>query len=265
MLRNRTFLSHVASFGAAWAAIATLPVAGCSSDDTGGAADAGPDGTSVGIGAESGAEAASEAAPLDAGASEAGTFTASACVSQGKPTLGPSDDHCALPDGGGFVVQATSVASCMPDVGAPNDDGGGCAYGDTLFGNESDDDDCKYHVKWSATPICEGAPGVVFTAVVTLKTADGSAGAPLTGANTLIEAFTTSPGDWDAADFCDTMSTHPSPSAGKTVEGPPGTYTGQIVFDQSGQWTVRFHFHQECLDVLPDSPHGHAAYHITVP
>ena len=48
-------------------------------------------------------------------------------------------------------------------------------------------------------------------------------------------------------------------------EGPPGTYTGRIVFDEAGEWTVRFHFNENCLDVLPDSPHGHAAFHLTLP
>ena len=54
-----------------------------------------------------------------------------------------------------------------------------------MFGNESDDDDCKYHLKWSATPICEGSPGVIFTVFTTHKidSVDGSAGSPLTGAN----------------------------------------------------------------------------------
>jgi hypothetical protein len=141
-----------------------------------------------------------------------------------------------------------------------------------MFGKESDDDDCKYHVKWTSTPICEAAPGVIFTVTVTHKT-DGS---PLTGANPGLEVFTTSPGDWDSATFCDTQSTHPAvpppPPPGAPVtgywpltEGQPGTYSGHVVFDQAGQWTIRYHFNHNCLDVFPDSPHGHAAYHITVP
>ena len=195
------------------------------------------------------------------------------CPNPGKPTPGPADTHCQLPDGG-MMVQPTSAASCMPDVGAPDtgaaDDGGStCDYGPTMFGIESDDDDCKYHVKWTSTPICEGTPGVIFTVTVTHKT-DGT---PLTGANPGLEVFTTSPGDWDSATFCDTMSTHPSiPPASLSntgywplTEGQPGTYSGPVVFDQAGQWTIRYHFNHNCFDVLPDSPHGHAAYHITVP
>lgn len=248
MLGNRKTRWSMASSGLA-VAFAMVPVAACSSDDASSPADGGPDGTTS-----------------DGGGSDAGVEAASACAHPGGPTAGPKDDHCTLDDGG-MMVQPTSQASCMPDVGAPGDDGGdnSCAYGATNFGQESDDDDCKYHVKWSSTPICEGAPGAVFTVVATNK-GDGS---PLTGAQPGVEAFTTSPGDWDAADFCDTMSTHPSAPAGggywPLTEGPAGTYTGPVQFDVAGQWTVRFHFYHECLDVLPDSPHGHSAYHITVP
>ena len=226
----------LASWGLACAVFTMVPVAACTSDDSSGVPDSGPDGTS-------------------------GGSAASMCAHPGGPTLGPKDDHC------GMMIQPTSQASCMPDVGAPGDDGGdnSCAYGATVFGQESDDDDCKYHVTWSSTPICEGAPGVIFTVVATNKT-DGT---PLAGAQPGVEAFTTSPGDWDAHTFCDTMSTHPSAPAGggywPLSEGPAGTYTGPVQFDLAGQWTVRFHFYHECFDVLPDSPHGHAAYHLTVP
>ncbi|MDP9151623.1 MAG: hypothetical protein M3O36_17010 [Myxococcota bacterium] len=272
MLFNRMVGSQRASLGVALAAL-LLPVAACTSDNTTTAPDGGLDGTSSsgsgsssGSTLEAGAEAGSDASH-DAAASDASVDTPSTCASPGAPTAGPKDGHCSLPDGGSSV-QSTRQASCTPDVGAPaGDDGGGCAYGNTMFGSESDDDDCKYHVKWTSTPICAGSPGVVVTAVVTHKTADGSPGQPLTGANAEIEAFTTSPGDWDAATFCDTMSTHPSPSGGLVplAENPPGTYTGSVVFDQPGQWTMRFHFFQQCTDVLPDSPHGHAAYHLAVP
>jgi hypothetical protein len=181
------------------------------------------------------------------------------CAAPGKPTPGPLDTHCASPDGGAATVQSTSAASCHPDGGV-GDAGASnaCPYGTTMYGQESDDDDCKYRVKWSSTPICEGAGGVTITVVVTKKT-DNS---PLTGAGTVIESFTTSPADAS----CDDQSNHPGPNSGVLLtEGPPGTYTGPVVFDTPGQWTIRFHFHGECADLLPDSPHGHAAYHLTVP
>jgi hypothetical protein len=241
MHRNRLFLSHGSAWRAARAALAAFSFLACSS------------GTTTTTTADGGA------VPSDGGLNVDGV---AACATPGGPDPGPVDDHCSLPDGG-MTVRPTSAASCQPDVGAPGNGGGdqGCAYGATMFGQESDDDDCKYHVTWSSTPICEGASGVVFTVVVTNK-GDGT---PVTGAMPRMEAFTTTPGDWDSAAFCDTMSTHPSPGGGAIAEGPPGTYTGTIEFDRPGQWTVRFHFHEDCLDVLPDSPHGHAAYHVAVP
>ena len=193
-----------------------------------------------------------DAAPHDA--------VAAMCASPGMPTPGPADTHCIDTDGG-VISQPTSLADCHPDVGVP-DAPDMCPYGDTRFGLESDDDDCKYHVKWSSSAICEQtAPGVgaVMVTVVATHKADGT---PLTGANTIVEFFTTTPGD--AA--CDDMSTHPGYNSGVMLtEGPPGTYTGPLYFDAKGAWTMRFHFHEECADILPTSPHGHAAYHVTVP
>jgi hypothetical protein len=129
-----------------------------------------------------------------------------------------------------------------------------------MFGSEGDDDDCKYHIAWSSTPICEQPGAVTFTMKATRKT-DGS---PLAGAGPSAEVFTTTPGDQGAAAYCDDNSNHGSPSIGKLAEGPPGTYVGPIVFDKSGAWTVRFHFFETCTDA-PDAPHGHAAFHVTVP
>jgi hypothetical protein len=198
---------------------------------------------------------------VDGQATDGGADVAPAtCPTPGSATSGPADTHCAAADGGAARAQATSAASCHPDAGG--DDGGandeGCPYGDTMFGQEADDDDCKYHVAWTASPICEGAGGVAFKVVATNKTDN----TPLTGAGTSAEVFTSSPADAG----CDNVSTHPGPNSGVTLtEGPPGTYTGRVAFDAPGAWTVRFHFHAECEDLLPDSPHGHAAFHVTVP
>ncbi|MDP9002163.1 MAG: hypothetical protein M3O46_18885 [Myxococcota bacterium] len=178
------------------------------------------------------------------------------CAVPGGPTMGPPDMHC------GSVVQAVNPASCHSTGGTGGnlgDDGGpvACGYGDTTYGTQSDDDDCKYHVNWSSTSVCEGAGGVVFTMTVTSKT-DGS---KVTGMMPYAEVFTSVAVDGG----CDIGSTHPGPDNGvRFQEGPAGTYTGSIVFDAPGLWTVRFHFREECNDV-PDSPHGHAAYHVTVP
>ena len=165
------------------------------------------------------------------------------CPNPGGPVANASDTHCTAPDGG-TIVQPTSMSSC--NVAS---DGGAGDYGDTLYNASADDDDCKYHVSWTSTSVCEGTGGVQFTVVATNKT-DGS---PLTGAAMEAEVFLN--------------TTHPSPTPFVTsTEGPPGTYvTKGAVFDAPGQWTVRFHFFENCLDGLDDSPHGHAAFYVNVP
>jgi hypothetical protein len=187
--------------------------------------------------------------------------TVASCASPGGPTPGPADTHCIDTDGG-LIVQPTSEADCHPDVGAPDGGDDDCPYDTTKYGTEAYDDDCKYHVSWSSTPLCEetsAGKGAVIVTVVATNLGDGS---PLTGANTIVEFFTTTPGDAS----CDDMSTHPGFNSGVMLaEGPPGTYTGPLYFDAPGQWTMRFHFHEECADILDDSPHGHAAFHLTLP
>jgi hypothetical protein len=218
-------------------ALATLSLAAC--NDTPSPADTGTGGT-------------------DAGAT-------ATCTAPGMPTAGAADTHCAP-----GIVQPTDMASCFgePDAGpvdaGPAEDAGpavdagpiaACEYGATMFGMEADDDDCKYHLRWTATPICEGSGGVEFTLVATSKV-DGS---PVTGAGPRIQAFVT-----DGA-ACDTSLTHLSPAAGTMREtSTPGTYVGRTIFDQAGQWTVRFHLFEECGDT-ETSPHGHAAFRLTVP
>jgi hypothetical protein len=183
--------------------------------------------------------------PSDAGPAGA------TCPAPGIATPGPADTHCA-------AAQPTSAADCHPDAGDVDAGPMSCPYDSTKFGQESDDDDCKYHVKWSSGALCEGMAGVPITVIATNKT-DGS---PLTSANTYVEFFTTTPGDAG----CDNMSTHPGVNSGVMLaEGPPGTYKGSLVFDAAGAWTMRFHFHGECADVTGDSPHGHAAFHLTLP
>ena len=204
------------------------------------------------------------------------------CSSPGQFTMGPADDHCSLPDGGS-IVQAVDFGVCHQSTDAGGDDGGGagaggddgggssssCPYASTMYGTQAtmvqaNDDDCKYRVAVAIlSPICQGA-NVTFQVVATVRT-DGSA---LTGAATGAEVFTTTPGDWDADSYCDTMSSHVTPTNNGALvpftENPKGTYTGSFVFDRSGQWTVRFHFFESCDD-QPNLPHGHAAFHITVP
>ncbi|MGO9834388.1 MAG: hypothetical protein ACLP1X_09250 [Polyangiaceae bacterium] len=246
-------------------------IGACSSSSKKGTSDGGGSGSSSGT--TQSACISGDCTSYDAGGCELTTADASTdagqstCSSPGEATVGPADTHCATggPDGGA-MTQTVAGSSCC----ASGDAGGGCAYNATMYGHEGDDDDCKYHVTWTSTPICEGSPGAQFVVTAVYKTRFDSTGAPLplTGANPETEVFTTSPGDWDAASFCDDNGGAlgpPDPNKNHLIEGPPGTYTGNIAFNMPGQWTVRFHFNEECYDVLPDSPHGHAAFHITVP
>ncbi len=215
------------------------------------------------------------------------------CASPGEATVGPADTHCMgqptqeVNASSCFVTDAGAVSTDMDasvngateDAGSGDDAGAAddCPYGATMFGGtdgggaaagEGDDDDCKYHLSWTSTPICQSATlGVTFTVTVTNLTT----GQPVTdipaSEGILAEAFI--PISLTAA--CDNMSNHISPTmfapgSGLLQTSPTsGVYVGSIIFDQPGEWTVRFHIHEECDDVLDDSPHGHAAFHINVP
>jgi hypothetical protein len=188
--------------------------------------------------------------PADAG------VQASMCAMPGAAASGPQDTHCA------GIKQVVDPAACYSDA-SPGDGGGGgdggadagnigncgdSSFGATMYNNSGSDDDCKYDVQWTSTPICEGAPGVYFTVTAT-KRADGT---PVTGANA-------SP---DVVLDCN----HPSPNTpGDSPEITPGKYrVGPVIFDMPGRWVVRFHFDATCAD-LPASPHGHAAFYVQVP
>jgi hypothetical protein len=183
----------------------------------------------------------------------AGLLACTSSKNYGGAVSGLMDNHCFLLADGGFpggalVIQPTSTASCYPDAGAGVNDGGS-SYGPTMYNYGGNDDDCKYLLSWSSTPIAQGEDVTLTVAVV--NTVDGT---PATGANTYAEVFLPA-------------QNHISPSTNPPVsEVQPGVYTiGPVVFDMSGTWTVRFHFYENCVDLLPDSPHGHAAYFVNVP
>ena len=192
-----------------------------------------------------GSFAAAFAALASGGVVAVACSSSSSCPTPGGPASGAPDTHCVDPDSGVSTATPTSQASCHPDAGA---DAAPTSYGPPLNGTTGDDDDCKYHVTWSATPICENE-GVVFTFTAT-SAVDGT---PVTGASVDAEIFLT--------------PTHPAPTPFVTsTEGPPGTYTTQPArFDEPGQWTVRFHLFEACSDLLGDSPHGHVAFYLEVP
>jgi hypothetical protein len=195
---------------------------------------------------------------------------AATCASPGGPVIGPADTHCVGP-GGVAIVQPTTMAGCYADAATGNaggDDGGGAAagddggggnigncgqsaYGATMDGNVSADDDCKYNVMWTSTPICENQP-VYFTVQVSRRDND----VPVSGANTRPDVVLN--------------CVHPIPNTPKprdpSPEVAPGVYiVGPIAFDMPGTWVVRFHFNENCFDFSPQSPHGHAAFYVQVP
>jgi hypothetical protein len=216
-------------------------------------------------------------APLEPGCFvTSGTYTppstSATCPTPGSPAKGNADTHCD-----GVKPTAVSASSCgvmaLRDAGGASDSGGdagaseagpppgrcgenGGSYGMTMFGTEADDDDCKYHVSYEATPLCEN-DGVYFTVKANYLTRSN---APLTGACTFAELCLddTHPGP--------PVDSRPPNGSQQVVEGPPGTYTiGPVQFDAPGEWTVRFHFNEICCDVASGSPHGHAAFFVDVP
>lgn len=146
-------------------------------------------------------------------------------------------------------------AACHPDAGATGggdagaDDAGAASdYGPTRYGTEADDDDCKYHVSYSVTPVYEN-----YDATFTVTATYTNDGKPLTGAHPYAEVFLN--------------DKHPAPPTSQNQnETQPGVYKiGPIRFDAAGTWTVRFHFYQDCVDLLEESPHGHVAFFVDVP
>jgi hypothetical protein len=179
--------------------------------------------------------------------------------SPGGPTggavSGEVDMHCVMND----EAIKTPVGACMtgvvatPDAaaddgGAGGGGGGGVDFGPPLFNAEADDDDCKYHVKWTSTPVRLDAD-VTFSLNV-VKRFDGQ---PATNADVQIDATLN--------------NVHPTPSVNVTsTESGGGNYkVGPVKLDQSGRWVVRFHFYETCSDIPEDSPHGHVAFFVEVP
>ena len=168
------------------------------------------------------------------------------CEVLGKATKGPADKHC------GSEAVTVDMAACEPMSMADEDAGtseepAGSDFGETMYGMEGDDDDCKYHIEWSATSLCQNAD-VYFTLKLTTK----SDGMPVAGAMpepdiTLGDSASAQTANAEAEEISD------------------GTYRlGPIRFTQSGNWTVRFHFFDTCVD-SETSPRGHAAFFVTIP
>jgi len=171
---------------------------------------------------------------------------------------GEADNHCM-----GVTPILTSQASChvgATDASAPSgddggaDDGGGGDEAFTVyFGSVADDDDCKYHVSFTTTPVLVNT-AVTFNVTVT-KLAENNA--PATGADVVLESYLAD-NTFHVIPNNGTVTTESPANSGKYVMKP-------IKFDQSGRWVVRFHFYESCDDILDDSPHGHVAFYYDVP
>jgi hypothetical protein len=194
----------------------------------------------------------------------------------GGPVTAPAgwvDTHCQDPSGGMVVqpvgtcdvIASVAPTSCSPPAAAAVDggavadggdssDGGGDGsaapqFGDPLYGTDGLDDDCKYHVTWSSTPIRRNSD-VTFMVSAT-RLADPSTA--VSCADLVIDVIL--PPAHVAP------NTHPV-----ATESAGGMYTiGPVRFDMPGMWYVRFHFYEYCADSTEDAPHGHIAFYVNVP
>src|SRR5438270_10044257 len=97
----------------------------------------------------------------------------------GGPVAGAADIHCGQTDGG-VRAQPINLSSCLP-TGA---DAGALDYGATMYNAEADDDDCKYHVKFTTTAVRQKS-NVNFTVTATAK----ATGVAATSAKVLAEVY----------------------------------------------------------------------------
>jgi len=192
----------------------------------------------------------------------------------GGPVAGALDMHC-VGDGGAPIEQHVGMCICAPatvdpicstasgdaaagdgsasDDGAAADDGGTSPseYGPTQYNQSGSDDDCKYDIAWTSTPIRANVD-VTFT-VTAKRRADNDA--PETGGDLIPEIFLT---PIMPADTARSVSRESPPGSGTYLMGP-------VSFPKAGTWTVRFHLNEDCSDDPADSPHGHIAFYVTVP
>jgi hypothetical protein len=192
----------------------------------------------------------------NSGGGDNGIDTSKLQFDMGGVVSGIDDTHC---NGDGGVIKLAVTGACTPEGGAPaaptNTDGGASDYGPTHYNNIAYDDDCKYVVRWEATPIRENQN--VYFQVTATTTVDGTAVAAQTR-NGVVQGPTIEA-------YLD--DTHPAGTNGQRVtQTLPGVYViGPVKFDAPGTWTVRFHFNGDCENPAPDSPHGHVAFFVGVP
>ena len=165
----------------------------------------------------------------------------------GGPVSGLADAHCA-----GVTPIAVNEASCHPAV-TPTDPPPPEEDAPVLYNAEGDDDDCKYHVSFSSTPVRLNE-AATFNVVATLL---ASPGTPATGASIDIES--------DAADNQLHVLSPLPPAAAERPAGSGRYQVGPVKIDAAGRWVLRFHQYEDCSDLSEDSPHGHVAFYVDVP
>jgi hypothetical protein len=133
-------------------------------------------------------------------------------------------------------------------------------YGDNLYDSAGDDDDCKYHVSWTSTPVQKGKP---FT--LTITATSKATGEPL------VHIAAQDPGKPALSriePFMPCQPSHLAPTAdyeAPVTELGPGKFSvGPVVFDESGRWVIRYHFYEECFNNVT-TPHAHIAFFVNVP
>jgi hypothetical protein len=193
-------------------------------------------------------------AAVGCGDDDTGDSGGSCSASSGGPVPAPKPDMHCIDDDDKPIKQEVNESACMApaDAAPPPDEGdaGVSDFGPTLNGSEGDDDDCKYHLKWTTSCITQNTD---FTVTVTIT--DKVDGKPVV----------TTPAKLDYELYLDDHLA-PNTSPKYKTTSTPGVYTlGPLRVDQSGKWTLRFHIRWDCVDLTEDSPHGHAAFFVNVP
>lgn len=179
--------------------------------------------------------------------------------------VGPQDDHCAATDDAAAQVQTTSPGSCCADdaaIVAASEEDSGPPFGLTMWNSTGSDDDCKYNVQWRSTEIDENK-NVWFQISVQSRVDD----AAVSGAYPHLEVVQPQA---SAAQADVESETTPcvETAPGQYIAGPVQFTTPSVFTDAGGgqlnDLYVRFHFFEWCMDVLPDSPHGHSAFYLNI-
>jgi len=258
-------------------ALALLSLAGCSSTN---AAQATGGGGAGGAGAGVTAGGATTAGTTAAGSTSAGATTAGSASggsATGGMVMGPANTRCE-----GRTPYKVNPNGCFLQVEPPEFSNGGSSgaaspsagtggmsdcnfdhdagYGDPLFNDSGDDDDCKYHVTWSSTPIQKNQPFTLTVTATNLLSGEPLGNlpdqTPGTVALSRMEPYVP----------CDAVHLPPT----STLEAPatetgPGTFSlGPVVLDESARWAMRFHFYGDCFNNSA-TPHAHIAFFVDVP